>query len=81
MKKRLHIIMTLLLFVGIFYLSRRGAALQAEYAAVLQEKRATYAAYRTARDEMRCVLTARANVERLLELPPSKKKKKSHDRE
>lgn len=56
-------------------------ALQAEYAAVLQEKRATYAAYRTARDEMRCVLTARANVERLLELPPSIEKEKSHDRE
>ena len=33
MKKRLHIVMTLLLFVSIFYLSRQGAALQAEYAA------------------------------------------------
>lgn len=31
MKKKLHIIMTLLLFIGVFYLSRQGAALHEQY--------------------------------------------------
>lgn len=34
MKKKLHIVMTLLLFIGVFYLSRKGAAFQEYYATV-----------------------------------------------
>ena len=41
-------------------------SLQAEYATLLAEKKSAYAGYRTARDEMRELLTVRANVDRLL---------------
>ena len=41
-------------------------ALQAEYAALLAEKRATYPAYREARAEMKKLLTYRANAEAIL---------------
>lgn len=41
-------------------------ALQAEYAALLAEKRATYPAYREARAEMKKLLTYRANAEAML---------------
>ena len=41
-------------------------ALQAEYAALLTEKRATYPAYREARAEMKKLLTYRANAEAIL---------------
>lgn len=41
-------------------------ALQAEYAALLAEKRAAYPAYREARDEMKKLLTYRANAEAIL---------------
>ena len=40
--------------------------LQAEYAALLAEKKSAYADYRRARDEMKELLTVRANVERLM---------------
>ena len=40
--------------------------LQAEYAALLAEKKSAYADYRKARDEMRELLTVKANVDRLL---------------
>ena len=41
-------------------------SLQAEYAALLAEKKSAYADYRKARDEMRELLTVKANVDRLL---------------
>ena len=41
-------------------------ALQAEYAALLAEKRAAYPAYREARAEMKKLLTYRANAEAIL---------------
>ena len=41
-------------------------ALQAEYAKLLEEKKKTYAEYRRSREEMRELLTAKANVDRLL---------------
>lgn len=41
-------------------------ALQAEYTALLQKKKQAYAEYRQARDEMRQLLTAKANVDRLM---------------
>ena len=41
-------------------------SLQAEYAALLAEKKAAYADYRKARDEMKELLTVKANVDRLL---------------
>ncbi|MGX8711680.1 MAG: relaxase/mobilization nuclease domain-containing protein [bacterium] len=41
-------------------------SLQAEYAALLTEKKAAYTDYRKARDEMKELLTVKANVDRLL---------------
>ena len=41
-------------------------ALQAEYAALLAEKRAAYPSYREARAEMKKLLTCRANAEAIL---------------
>ncbi len=40
--------------------------LQAEYAALLAEKKSAYADYRKARDEMKELLTVKANVDRLM---------------
>lgn len=42
-------------------------SLQAEYAAVLAEKKATYPEYRKARDEMKELLVVKANVDRILD--------------
>lgn len=41
--------------------------LQAEYAELLTEKKAAYPEYRTAREEMRELLTVKANVDRIME--------------
>ena len=41
-------------------------SLQAEYAALLAEKKSAYADYRRARDEMKELLTVKANVDRLM---------------
>ena len=41
-------------------------ALNAEYAKLLAEKKAAYADYRQAREEMRELLTAKANIDRIL---------------
>ena len=41
-------------------------ALNAEYAALLAEKKAAYGDYRQAREEMRELLTAKANIDRIL---------------
>ena len=48
--------------------------LQAEYAKLLEEKKKTYAEYRHSREEMRELLTAKANVERLLKMDEEQKK-------
>ena len=40
--------------------------LQAEYATLLAEKKSAYADYRRARDEMKELLTVKANVDRLM---------------
>ncbi len=50
-------------------------SLQAEYAALLEQKKKAYAEYRQTREEMRELLTHKANVERLLELEPEDRKK------
>ena len=46
--------------------------LQAEYAKLLEEKKKTYAEYRRSREEMRELLTAKANVDRLLKMEQEK---------
>ena len=43
-------------------------SLQAEYAALMEEKKAAYAEYRKAREDMKELLTAKANIDRILEL-------------
>ena len=43
-------------------------ALNTEYAELLAEKKAAYADYRKAREEMKELLTAKANIDRILEL-------------
>ena len=43
-------------------------ALNTEYAELLAEKKAAYADYRKAREEMKEPLTAKANIDRILEL-------------
>ena len=48
--------------------------LQAEYAKLLEEKKKTYAEYRRSREEMRELLTAKANVDRLLKMDEEQKK-------
>ncbi len=42
-------------------------SLQAEYAALMAEKKAVYAEYRQARESMKELLTAKANVDSILE--------------
>lgn len=42
--------------------------LNTEYAALMTEKKATYTEYRKAREEMKELLTAKANIDRILEL-------------
>ena len=56
--------------------------LQDEYAKLLAEKKAAYAAYRTARDEMRELLIHKQNVDRMLgKNERSEEKKNEHDRQ
>ena len=55
--------------------------LQAEYGRLLEEKKKVYAEYRRSREEMRELLTSKANVDRLLKLDEEQKKEqeKEHD--
>lgn len=56
--------------------------LQVEYAELLAEKKKAYAEYTTAKKEMQEVLTAKANVDRLLGAPaeqPEKRKSRPSD--
>ena len=57
-------------------------SLQEEYAKLLSEKKAAYAEYRTARDEMRELLLHKQNVDRMLgKNEREEEKKKEHDRQ
>ncbi|KMW10093.1 hypothetical protein HMPREF9470_05606 [[Clostridium] citroniae WAL-19142] len=53
--------------------------LQAKYAKLLEEKKKTYAEYRCSREEMRELLTAKANVDRLLKMDEEQKKEQEKD--
>ena len=56
--------------------------LQTEYAKLLEEKKKAYAEYRRSREEMRELLTAKANVDRVLKMEVEqdveKEKEKDH---
>ncbi len=56
-------------------------SLQAEYAQLLDEKKKAYGEYRRSREEMRDLLTAKANVDRILnmEAEHDAEKEKDHD--
>ena len=54
--------------------------LQAEYARLLEEKKKTYAEYRRSREEMRELLAAKANVDRLMSMEEEKQSEKEHER-
>ncbi|MBR4962022.1 MAG: hypothetical protein IKY52_14090 [Clostridia bacterium] len=55
--------------------------LQTEYAELLTKKKAAYAEYRTARDEMKELLIHKANVEQILgKEPENEEKKNEHER-
>ena len=53
--------------------------LQAEYARLLEEKKKTYAEYQRSREEMRELLAAKANVDRLLKMDEDQKKEQEKD--
>lgn len=57
-------------------------SLQAEYADLLAKKKATYAEYRTAREEMKELLLHKSNIDRMLEREEVKhdEQKKKHER-
>ena len=50
-------------------------SLQAEYAQLLSEKKAIYAEYQQAKNEMRSLQTAKANVDRILGVDVSAEEK------
>lgn len=54
-------------------------SLQAEYARLLEEKKKAYAEYRRSREEMRELLTAKANVDRLLNMEAEHDAEKEKD--
>ena len=58
---------------------RRNAWQRSEYAKLLEEKKKTYAEYRRSREEMRELLTAKANVDRLLKMDEEQKKEQEKD--
>ena len=53
--------------------------LQTEYAKLLKEKKKTYAEYRRSREEMRELLTAKANVDRVLKMEVEQDVEKEKD--
>ena len=53
--------------------------LQAEYSKLLEEKKKTYAEYRRSREEMRELLTAKANVDRVLKMEVEQDVEKEKD--
>lgn len=54
--------------------------LSAEYGELLAQKQRDYAAYREARDQMRELLTVKANVDRVTEQEPDQQKEQSQHR-
>ena len=55
--------------------------LQAEYARLLEEKKKTYAEYRRSREEMRELLAAKANVDRLMKMESEQQDKSEREPE
>ena len=55
--------------------------LQAEYARLLEEKKMTYAEYRRSREEMRELLAAKTNVDRLLNMEAEHDTEREKDHE
>ena len=55
--------------------------LQTEYAKLLEEKKKTYAEYRRSREEMRELLAAKANVDRLLNMETGHDTEREKDHE
>ena len=53
--------------------------LQTEYAKLLEEKKKTYSEYRRSREEMRELLTAKANVDRVLKMEVEQDVEKEKD--
>jgi len=53
--------------------------LQAEYAELLADKKKAYAEYRRSREEMRELLTAKANIDRPLKMDEEQAKEKEKD--
>jgi hypothetical protein len=53
------------------------ASLRAEYAPMLEEKKLAYTKYRAARDEMKELLTAKSNVDRLLNITDDRRERKT----
>ena len=53
--------------------------LQTEYARLLEEKKKTYTEYRRSREEMRELLAAKANVDRLMSMEEEKQGKKDKE--
>ena len=64
-------------FITYFFL--RTYRFTLEYAKLLEEKKKTYAEYRRSREEMRELLTAKANVDRLLHRDEEQKKEQEKD--
>ena len=58
-----------------------GLSAEAEYAALLAEKKASYADYRKARDEMKELLTIKANVDKIMGYDQREKEKDAAHRE
>ena len=53
--------------------------LQTEYAQLLEEKKKTYAEYRRSREEMRELLAAKANVDRLMGMEEDRQEDKGKE--
>ena len=56
-------------------------SLQAEYAELMAQKKAAYSSYRKARDEMKELLTVKANVDRIMGYEEEKQTEKDHAQE
>ena len=56
-------------------------SLQAEYAELMAQKKAAYSGYRKARDEMKELLTVKANVDRIMGYEEEKQTEKDHAQE
>lgn len=57
----------------------KAKELQAEYAELLADKKKAYAEYRRSREEMRELLAAKANVDRLMEMDEERQEDKGKE--